>query len=135
MRYKFESEIKKDLLDPEFARYFGAAQAKSGFAITLSKARIKLGLTQKEIANKAGVTQSYIAKLEGGAANPTLDRIGSLLSTINLSLVCDTSALSPYPETPIMEDNWTSEYWLTKPPIETIQFASGAPQHTEVVTL
>jgi len=95
----FEGDLKKNLQDPEFAKMFGAAQAKSSFALTLSKARAKSGLTQKELANKAGVSQAYIAKLEGGEANPTLERVGSLLATLGLSLTTDTTTLSPYTET------------------------------------
>ena len=95
----FENNLVQNLKDPEFAKYFGAAQAKSSFAITLSEARRQLNLTQQQLAEKLGVSQSYVAKLEGGEANPTLERIGSLLAILNLSLVTTTTTLSPYPET------------------------------------
>ena len=99
MSRQFGDDLKQKLEDPEFAKMFGAAQAKSSFAVTLAKARTKIGLTQKELANKAGVSQAYIAKLEGGETNPTLERIGSLLAVLGLSLTTDTATLSPYPET------------------------------------
>jgi transcriptional regulator with XRE-family HTH domain len=91
----FKEDLENNLRDPEFAKRFGAARAKSNFAITLSETRRSLNLTQKELANKLGVSQSYIAKLEGGEANPTLDRIGSLLAILGLSLTTGTTALSP----------------------------------------
>jgi len=96
MTRTFKEDLSKELRDPDFARMFGAAQAKSSFALTLAKARAKSGLTQKELAMKAGVSQSYIAKLEGGEANPTLERIGSLLAILGLSLTTDTTTLSPH---------------------------------------
>ena len=96
MTRTIENDLKKELKDPESAKMFGAAQAKSIFALTLANARIKAGFTQKELAEKAGVSQSYIAKLEGGEANPTLERIGSLLAVIGLSLTTDTTTLIPY---------------------------------------
>ena len=99
MSRTFKSDLEQRLKDQEFAKLFGAAQAKSSFALTLAKARTKLGLTQKELATKVGVSQAYIAKLEGGEANPTLARIGSLLAILGLSLTTDTTALSPYPDT------------------------------------
>jgi len=99
MTRTFEGDLKQELQDPESAKYFGAAQAKSSFALTLAKARAELGLTQKELAAEVGVSQAYIAKLEGGEANPTLERIGSLLAVLGLSLTTDTTTLSPYPET------------------------------------
>ncbi len=99
MTRTFEGDLKRELQDPESAKYFGAAQAKSSFAITLAEARRQLNLTQKQLADRLCVSQSYIAKLEGGEANPTLDRIGSLLAVLGLSLKTGTTALYPYPET------------------------------------
>lgn len=45
--------------------------------------RLDVGLTQAELAEAAGVTQAYIAKIESGAADPkvsTLERISRALS-------------------------------------------------------
>ena len=94
----FRDDLEKQLRDSEFAKMFGAAQAKSSFAITLTEARRQLNLTQQQLAARLGVSQSYVAKLEGGEANPTLDRIGSLLAILGLGLTTSTTALSPYPE-------------------------------------
>jgi len=103
MARTFEGDLQKNLRDPEFAKWFGAAQAKSSFALTLANARAKLGLTQKQLASRAGVSQAYIAKLEGGEANPTLDTIGSLLAVLGFGLTTDTTTLSPFPETLLWE--------------------------------
>ncbi len=99
MTRTFESDLKQELQDPEFAKIFGAAQAKSSFAITLAEARRQLNLTQHQLAARLGVSQSYVAKLEGGEANPTLERIGSLLAVLGLSLTTGTTALYLYPDT------------------------------------
>ena len=131
----FPNDLKQKLKDPEFAKMFGAAQAKSSFALTLAGVRAELGLTQKELANKVGVSQAYIAKLEGGEANPTLERIGSLLAILELSLITDTTTLSPYPDTLLGEIYWPSDAWLMSPPVEFIQFSTDAPQKKEVLTL
>jgi len=136
MTRTFRADLEQRLRDPEFAKMFGAAQAKSSFAPTLAKSRVKLGLTQKELASKAGVSQAYIAKLEGGEANPTLGRIGSLMAVLGLSLTVDTTTLSPYPNTSLSwEMDWASDAWLMTPPMEVIQFASEPPQRKEVLTL
>ena len=135
MTRTFEGDLKKGLQDPESAKYFGAAQAKSSFAITLAKARKTLGVTQQELADKAGVSQSYIAKLEGGEANPTLERMGSLLAILGLSLITDTTTLSPYPDTFLWAADWASDAWLFSPPVEFLQFMTDAPQKKEVLTL
>ncbi len=96
MTRTFRGDLEQNLHDPEFAKRFGAAQAKSSFAITLAEARRQLNLTQQQLAAEVGVSQSYVAKLEGGEANPTLDRIGSLLAVLGLGLTTGTTALSPY---------------------------------------
>lgn len=135
MTRTFEDDLKQKLQDPEFVKIFGAAQAKSSFAITLARARAKLGLTQKELASKLGVSQGYISKLEGGEANPTLERIGSLLSVLGLSLTTDTTTLSPYSETVLVEIDWDSDPWLMSPPTEFIQFRTDIPERPAVRVL
>ena len=50
-----------DALAPEFA-----------LADTLIRARTKARMTQEQVAQKMHTSQSYIAKLEGGAINPSL---------------------------------------------------------------
>ena len=106
MNRTFRDDLQKNLRDLEFAKRFGAARAKSNFAITLAEARRQLNLTQQQLASRLGVSQSYVAKLEGGEANPTLDRIGSLLAVLRLSLTTGTATLSPYPEPSSWESIW-----------------------------
>jgi len=106
MTRTFKDDLERNLRDPEFAKRFGAARAKSNFAITLAETRRQLNLTQQQLAAKLGVSQSYVAKLEGGEANPTLERVGSLLAILGLSLTMDTTTLSQYPETSSWESIW-----------------------------
>ena len=131
----FRDDLEHNLRDPEFAKRFGAARAKSNFAITLAEARRQLNLTQQELATRLGVCQSYVAKLEGGEANPTLDRIGSLLAMLGLSLTTDITTLSPFPDALLWETDWASDAWLMSPATEFIQFMTDTPQKKEVLTL
>lgn len=141
MKRAFEDDLRGKLRDPEFAKMFGAAQAKSSFALTLGKARAKLGLTQKELADKANVSQAYIAKLEGGEANPTLERIGSLLAVIGLSLTTDTTTLFPTLlgsawETKALETDWASDSLLIPPSVLPFpQLPVDAREKVEALTL
>jgi len=88
------------LKDPEYAKLYGAEQAKVDFAITLAKARNSANLTQKGLSERLGISQPYIAKLEGGEANPTLGTIGSLLAVLGYRLVTQTAPLVPEPILP-----------------------------------
>ena len=109
MTRTFRDDLEQNLRDPEFAKRFGAAQAKSSFAITLAEARRQLNLTQQQLAARLGVSQSYVAKLEGGEANPTLGKIGSLLAVLGLSLTTDTTTLSPHPEPSLWITIWAQD--------------------------
>lgn len=136
MARTFRDDLEQKLHDPEFAKVFGAAQAKSSFALTLAQARAKLGLTQKALANMAGVSQGYLAKLEGGEANPTLERIGSLLAVLGLSLTTDTTTLSPYPETTAWVTEWAFDTLLIPQSMVPFpQFIIDNREKKEVLTL
>ncbi len=90
-------DLLNRLRDPEYAKLYGEENAKVDFAITLTKARKSLNLSQKSLADKLGISQPYVAKLESGEANPTLGTIGSLLAAIGLSLTTGTAPLKPEP--------------------------------------
>jgi transcriptional regulator with XRE-family HTH domain len=93
-------DLLERLKDPEYAKLYGEENAKVDFAITLTKARKSLNITQRSLAEKLGISQPYVAKLEGGEANPTLGTIGRLLAAISLRLVTGTAPLMPEPVRP-----------------------------------
>ena len=94
-------DLKRELQDPEFAKFYGADQARIQLALTLVATRSKLGLKQKEIAAKLGASQPYIAKLEKGDANPTIGKIGSMLALLDFRLVTRSAPLLPEPTKPM----------------------------------
>ncbi len=57
---------------PEYAQAFIDMEEEFQFTEELIKARIRSGLTQKQLAEKMGTTQSTIARLESGTSIPTL---------------------------------------------------------------
>ena len=68
------AEMKADMMKaPEFA----CAEADAEYSVleTMLKARIAAGLTQAEVAARAGTTQSAIARLEGGSVSPTVETL------------------------------------------------------------
>jgi transcriptional regulator with XRE-family HTH domain len=121
----FRDDLEKNLRDPEFAKEFGSARAKSSFALTLAQARGRLGITQKELANMADVSQGYIAKLEGGEANPTLGRVGSLLAIIGLSITTGTTALLPYPVSSLWVTIWARDDDIREAEITKVKGGGG----------
>jgi DNA-binding XRE family transcriptional regulator len=68
------SDMKRVALeDPEFRKEYDAIKPKYDLICALLDARHKRGMTQAEIARRAGTTQSAIARFESGRANPTLE--------------------------------------------------------------
>ncbi len=75
-------EIGKWLQDDEHRRVYGSENIRLDLALALAEARHSAGLTQKQLAEMSGVSQAYIAKLESGAANPTIGHIGALVAAM-----------------------------------------------------
>ncbi|MFZ0381878.1 MAG: helix-turn-helix domain-containing protein [Solirubrobacteraceae bacterium] len=59
----------------------------SSTAILLRKARADAGLTQAQLAARAGLTQSTIARLERGGANPTIATLDNVIAATGHRLV------------------------------------------------
>jgi len=52
----------------------------------LREARRRAGLTQTELASRAGTTQSAIARIERGGSSPSFERLTSLIRLCGLDL-------------------------------------------------
>ena len=129
MTRTFKDDLERNLRDPEFAKRFGAARAKSNFAITLAEVRRQSNLTQQQLAARLGVSQAYIAKLEGGEANPTLERIGSLLAVLRLSLTTGTTTFLPQPEASL------ETIWAQDDDIRAAEIGKAKEERRELVEL
>jgi transcriptional regulator with XRE-family HTH domain len=92
-----EGDLEQELRDPEYVKLYGASDAKAEIAITLAEARHAAKKTQKEVADAMSLSQPYVARLEGGEANPTIGTIGSLLAVMGFRLVARTAPLKPEP--------------------------------------
>ena len=60
---------------PDYAKYLG---------ISVYKNRKRLKMTQAELAEKAGVTEQTIRKIEHGEGNPQLEVLYALVSTLKI---------------------------------------------------
>lgn len=52
----------------------------------IREARLRAGLTQRELAGRAGTTQSSIARWEAGGVRPSLETLASLVRACDLDL-------------------------------------------------
>ncbi len=83
------------LQDIEYRREFGSESAKLEMAAALVRAREMMGLTQSALAELAGTSQAYIAKLERGDANPTIGNIGRLYGCMWLKPSIEATSMEP----------------------------------------
>lgn len=63
------------------------------FGLVLQKHRVKLGISQEELAFRAGVDRTFVSRLERGLRQPTITTLFSLgdaLGVAPTTLVLDT---------------------------------------------
>lgn len=64
----------------------------SAFRTLVHRLRREAGLTQAELAQRMGTTQSAIARMEGGGTRPTLETLEKLAAAIGAELVVGVGA-------------------------------------------
>jgi len=63
---------RKWMQDPAFKAEYDALEDEFALIRALIDARARAGLTQAELAERMGTTQSAIARMEGGRVNPSI---------------------------------------------------------------
>ena len=77
-RIRVDDLHKKWMTDPEYRREYEALEEEFSLVAAPIEVRTRAGLTQEQVAQRMNTTQSVIARLEGGGANPstrTLERV------------------------------------------------------------
>ena len=82
----FKDFLAEQLEDPEIRAEWDALQPEFAIVQAMIDARKKSGLTQKQLADKTGIAQSDISKLETGNANPSLKTLQRLASGMGMVL-------------------------------------------------
>ncbi len=74
-RVTVDDWLEEELHDEEFRLLWREREAAYKVARELLRLRKRQGLSQSEVARRAGLKQPAIARLESGAVRPTLDTI------------------------------------------------------------
>ena len=88
-RITLKEVLKREQKDPEFSFYFQREKAISEIAQLVRDARIRAGLTQAQLAEKARSSQVVIARLESGSDDrtPSLDLLERIAGALKARLL------------------------------------------------
>ncbi len=86
MRDDFDRLLEKHLQDPEVKAEYEALEPEYNIIQAMIDARKECHMTQRELADKTGINQADISKLETGNANPTLGLLKRLAEGMNMTL-------------------------------------------------
>ena len=76
----------KALEDPELKAAYDELQPEFDIIQALIDARTKKNMTQKELAEVTGISQSNISKIENGSRNPSLAMLKKLAAGLGMRL-------------------------------------------------
>jgi transcriptional regulator with XRE-family HTH domain len=85
----FREHLKEQIKDPAFRQAWEESELSYQIARALIKLRLDLNLTQQELARKAGVPQSVIARLESGKHLPSLRSLEKIAKKLGLQIKLD----------------------------------------------
>ncbi|MFR7913820.1 helix-turn-helix domain-containing protein [Eubacterium ramulus] len=83
---KFDDYLNKKLNDPEFKKEWDDIQPEMDVIRAMIATRNEQNLTQKELAERTGINQADISKLENGTRNPSLKLLKRLADGMGMAL-------------------------------------------------
>ena len=83
----FDDMLSKQLQDEEFKKEYDAIQPEMDDVIRdIVDARTSQNMTQKELAERTGINQADISKLENGTRNPSVNLLKRLADGMGMAL-------------------------------------------------
>lgn len=83
---EFRDLLNEQLKDPEFKKEWDDIQPEMDVIRAMIDNRIAQNLTQKELAERTGINQADISKLENGTRNPSLKMLKRLAAGMGMVL-------------------------------------------------
>ena len=80
-------ELKEQLgKDPKFVQAYECIQPELAVMRAIANARVEQNLTQKQVAERTGIAQAEISKLENGTRNPSVRLLQRLADGLGYTL-------------------------------------------------
>lgn len=92
---EFRDFLNEQLIDEEFKKEWDDIQPEMDVIRAMVDARISQNLTQKELAERTGINQADISKLENGTRNPSLKLLKRLADGMGMTLKLEFVPKSP----------------------------------------
>lgn len=83
---KFNDFLDEQLQDEEFKKEYDDIQPELDVIKAIVDVRISKNLTQKELAQRTGINQADISKLEHGIRNPSINLLKKLAEGMDMAL-------------------------------------------------
>lgn len=83
---EFREFLEEQLQDPEFRKEWDALEPEFAIVQALIDTRKNAGLTQKQLSERTGITQSDISKLESGDGDPSLKTLKRLAAAMDMTI-------------------------------------------------
>ncbi|MGN6257251.1 MAG: helix-turn-helix transcriptional regulator [Solirubrobacterales bacterium] len=98
LKKSFDALVAEErLADPSFKAEWQRLAPAREFAATLLRYRAEHELSQRALAQKLGVSQPRVAKLESGEHNPDVDTIINAVRQLGIEFVLDVAPASRKP--------------------------------------
>ena len=75
---ELQDYLREQMKDPEFAAEYEKLRPEYEAIRAVIRARLESRMTQKELAEKTGIRQSNISRIENGTSSPTVDTVARL---------------------------------------------------------
>ena len=85
----FKNYLAQQMKDPAFAAEYEAQRPEYEAIRAVIAARLACNMTQKELAEKTGIRQSNISRIENGSASPTIDTLARIAAGLGKQLKID----------------------------------------------
>lgn len=82
----FDDMLSNQLKDEELRKEYEAIQPEMDVIRAIVDARTSQNLTQKELAERTGINQADISKLENGTRNPSVNLLKRLADGMGMAL-------------------------------------------------
>lgn len=83
---EFRDLLNEQLKDPQFKKEWDDIQPEMDVIRAIIDNRIAQNLTQKELAERTGINQADISKIENGTRNPSLKMLKRLAAGMGMAL-------------------------------------------------